>query len=37
MDGVWSNVESGLMFMDDSGVQIMLLLGINDVEQVTMA
>ena len=35
MDGEWSNVESGLMFSDDSGDQIMLLLGINNVEQVT--
>ena len=35
MDGSWSNVGDGLMFTDDSGDQLMLLLGINDVEQVT--
>ena len=35
MDGSWSNVGDGLMFIDDSGDQLMLLLGINDVEQVT--
>ena len=36
MDGSWSNVGDGLMFTDDSGDQLMLLLGISDVEQVTM-
>ena len=36
MDGSWSNFGDGLMFTDDSGDQLMLLLGINDVEQVTM-
>ena len=35
MDGSWSNVGDGLMFTDDSGDQLMLLLGINDAEQVT--
>jgi hypothetical protein len=35
MDGSWSNVGDGLMFTDNSGDQLMLLLGINDVEQVT--
>jgi len=35
MDGSWTNVGDGLMFTDDSGDQLMLLLGINDVEQVT--
>jgi hypothetical protein len=35
MDGSWSNVGDGLMFTDSSGDQLMLLLGINDVEQVT--
>ena len=34
MDGAWSKVESGLMFTDNSGDQIMLLLGINNIEQV---
>ena len=36
MDGSWSNLGDGLMFTDDSGDQLMLLLGISDVEQVTM-
>ena len=36
MDGSWSNVGDGLMFTDDNGDQIMLLLGIDDVEQVTV-
>ena len=36
MDGSWSKVGDGLMFMDDNGDQIMLLLGIDDVEQVTV-
>ena len=35
MDGSWSNVGDGLMFTDNSGDQLMLLLGINDVEQVS--
>jgi hypothetical protein len=36
MDGTWSKVDSGLMFTDTSGDKLMLLLGINDVEQVTV-
>ena len=36
MDGVWSKIESGLIFTDNSGDQIMLLVGISDVDQVTM-
>ncbi len=36
MEGSWSRLESGLMFTDDSGDQIILLLGISDVEQVTL-
>jgi hypothetical protein len=36
MEGSWSRLESGLMFTDDSGDQIMLLVGINDLEQVTL-
>ena len=35
MEGSWSSLEYGLMFTDDSGDQLMLLLGINNVEQVT--
>ncbi|MDC0269960.1 hypothetical protein OAK57_04795 [Synechococcus sp. AH-551-N23] len=35
MAGNWSNIDSGLMFTDTSGDKLMLLLGINDVEQVT--
>ena len=35
MDGTWSNVGDGLMFTDGLGDQLMLLLGINDVQQVT--
>ena len=35
MDGSWNNFGDGLMFIDNSGDQLMLLLGINDVEQVT--
>ena len=35
MEGSWSNVGDGLMFTDENGDQIMLLLGIDDVEQVT--
>ena len=35
MDGVWSNIESGLIFTGDSGDQIMLLVGISDIKQVT--
>ena len=34
-EGSWSNVGDGLMFTDDSGDQLMLLLGINDVEEVS--
>ena len=36
MDGIWSKTESGLMFTDNSGDQIMLLVGINEIEQVTL-
>jgi hypothetical protein len=36
MDGVWSNVGDGLMFTDNSGDQIMLLVGINDIELVAL-
>ena len=36
MDGVWSKIESGLMFTDNSGDQIMLLVGISDIDQVTL-
>ena len=36
MDGNWSKIESGLMFTDNLGDQIMLLVGINDLEQVTL-
>ena len=36
MDGLWSNLSSGLMFTDDSGDQIMLLVGVNEVEQLTL-
>ena len=35
VDGNWSNVGDGLMFTDNSEDQLMLLLGINDVEQLT--
>ena len=35
MSGTWSNISGGLMFTDDSGDQIMLLQGIDDLEQVT--
>ena len=35
-EGSWSRLQSGLMFTDDSGDQIMLLLGISAVEQVTL-
>ena len=34
MDGEWNNVGSGLMFTDSSGDEVMLLVGINDVQQV---
>jgi Ca2+-binding RTX toxin-like protein len=34
MDGNWSNIDSGLMFTDTSGGQVMLLVGVSDVEQV---
>jgi len=37
MNGSWSKLESGLMFTDDTGDQIMLLVGITDIEQVTLA
>ena len=36
MDGSWSNFGDGLLFTDDSGDQLMLLLGVSDVEQVTI-
>ena len=35
MDGSWSKLDSGLMFTDESGDQIMLLIGIRNLEQVT--
>ena len=35
MDGSWSTVADGLMFIDSSGDQLMLLLGVSDLEQVT--
>ena len=34
--GSWTNVDNGLKFTDASGDQIMLLVGINDLEQVTL-
>ncbi len=34
--GSWKNVDNGLMFTDSSGDQIMLLLGIDTVDQVTL-
>ena len=37
MEGSWSRFESGLMFTDDSGDQIMLLLGISDIAQISLA
>ena len=36
IQGSWSTLDSGLMFTDDSGDQIMLLVGINNIEQVTL-
>jgi Ca2+-binding RTX toxin-like protein len=36
MEGSWSNLGDGLMFTDENGDQIMLLLGIDDVEQITL-
>ena len=36
MAGSWSNFDNGLMFTGNDGDQIMLLLGIDDVEQVTL-
>ena len=36
MDGNWSNIDSGLMFTDTSGDQVMLLVGISDIKQVAM-
>jgi len=36
MDGSWSNIGDGLLFTNDSGDQLMLLLGVSDVEQVTI-
>ena len=36
MEGGWSKLESGLMFTGENGDQIMLLLGIDNVEQVTL-
>ena len=35
MSGTWSNISGGLMFTADSGDQIMLLQGIDRLEQVT--
>ena len=37
MDGTWSKIDSGLIFTDTLGDQIMLLIGIYDIEQVTLA
>ena len=34
MGGEWSNIESGLMYTDSSGEEVMLLVGIDDVQQV---
>ncbi len=34
MDGEWNNVESGLMYTDSSGEEVMLLVGIDDVQQI---
>ncbi len=34
MDGEWNNVESGLMYTDSSGEEVILLVGIDDVQQV---
>ena len=36
MNGSWSKIDSGLLFTDDSGDQIMLLVGISKIEQVTV-
>ena len=36
MNGSWSKIDSGLLFTDDSGDQIMLLVGISEIEQVTL-
>ena len=36
MEGSWSNVGDGLMFTDENGDQSMLVLGIDDVEQITL-
>ena len=36
IEGSWSNVGDGLMFTDENGDQIMLLLGIEDAEQLTL-
>ncbi|NKB74380.1 MAG: hypothetical protein GKR83_07670 [Synechococcus sp. s2_metabat2_7] len=35
MEGIWSTIESGLIFTDNSGDKIMLLVGINDIAQVS--
>ena len=35
MNGSWSSVEDGLMFTDTTGNQVMLLLGINNLDQMT--
>jgi hypothetical protein len=36
MEGSWSNFGDGLMFTDENGDQISLLLGIDDVGKVTL-
>ncbi|MAK15626.1 MAG: hypothetical protein CL860_03020 [Cyanobium sp. MED195] len=36
IEGSWSNVGDGLMFTDENGDQIMLLLGIEDAEQLIL-
>ncbi len=35
--GSWTNVDNGLMFTDASGDQIMLLVGIKNMEQISLA
>ena len=36
MQGSWNRLNNGLMFTDDLGDQIMFLVGINNLEQVTL-
>ena len=35
-DGSWSNVGNSLLFTDISGDQLLLLVGVEDVEQITL-